>query len=207
MKSCVAGWLGVALVLAVTGCGARIDQEVTDPRARALKQLVEAIPSAHRGQKALVVLNPLGKGQPGVSALESATLASLDKALHGRMSLITDTPALLPGAQDNPAGFEIPPDSTAPLSFLMTADAFTQLAAKHPKAAVIISLVGYPAGGLQQRHPPAVLLYPDVRAFGDRKAMQQGFRDGALVAIILPGHTDAGQLYTQENATSVPWDD
>ena len=207
MKPRILSWLGVALVLALAGCGARIDQEVTDPRARALKQLVEAIPPAHSGQKALVVLNPLGQGQPGVAALESATLASLDKALHGRMSIITDTPALQPGARENPAGFEIPPGSTAPLSFLMTEDAFTQLAAKHPKAALIISLVGYPAGGLQHRHPPAVLLYPDVRAFGDRKAMQQAFRDGSLIAFILPGHADTGQLYTQDNAASVPWDE
>jgi hypothetical protein len=193
------------LVLGLTGCGSRIDKQIADPRARALKQLVEAIPAAYNGKKALVVVNPLGKGQREVAALEAVTLEALDKVLNGRLSVTTATPALRPGATENPAGFKIPPGSTAPISFLMADDAFSQLAAKHPKASLIISLVGYPVGGLRQSHPPAVLLFPDVQAFESKEAMLTGFADGHLLAFVLPGGLDGPRVITRENAADVAW--
>lgn len=197
--------LGLLLVLGLTGCGARIADEVTGPRARAMQALADALPAPYNGGKALVVLNPLGKGQDEVAALESATLAALDIALKGKVALITDTPALKSGAAENPSRFAIPPDSTAPISFLMEPDAFTRLAAKHPNATLIISLVGYPAGGLAQAHPPALLLFPDLRAFGNKTAMETGFRDGHLLALVQPGSAEGPQVYTGANAGQLAW--
>lgn len=197
--------LGLLLVLGLTGCGTHIADDITGPRARALQALVDALPAHYNGGKALVVLNPLGKGQDEVAALETATLAALDNALKGKVALLTDKPDLKPGAAADPSRCAIPPGSTAPISFLMEPDAFTRLAAEHPNATLIISLVGYPAGGLVHAHPPALLLFPDVRAFGNKAAMEAGFKDGHLLALVQPGGAEGPQVYTSANAGQLTW--
>lgn len=201
MKSLLAG---LVLLLAV-GCGPGLDKKVSDARAGAVQNLVSVLPASYHGKTAVVVVNPFGQDQSQVKALEASTLESLTRLLHGRITLETDYPTLKTGAKENPGSFAIPPRSTAPISFLMTEDAFAQLAAKHPEAALIISLVGYPAGGLKHQHPPALLLYPDLRAFGKREDLRKGFNDGRLLALVLPDEKKSEQVYVRDNAGLLSW--
>ncbi len=197
--------LATLVMLLAVGCGPGLDREVSDARTAAIQRLVSVLPASYHGKTAVVVVNPFGQDQSQVKALEAATLESLTRLLHGRLSLETEYPALKPGAKENPRGFTIPPRSTAPISFLMAEDAFAQLAAKHPKAALIISLVGYPAGGLQHPHPPALLLYPDLRAFGKREDLRKGFNDGHVLALVLPDDKNSDQVYVRDNVGLLAW--
>lgn len=195
--------LHLLALLLLTSCGAPLSEKIVDTRLHDLNRLGAAIPKEFLGKEALVIVNPLGHDEAGVRALESATLEALDKAIRGKLKLVTVQPALKEGAATNIASFAIPPGSSAPLSFLMKEDAFTTLAAENPKAALIISIVGYPEGGLKHKHPPAILLYPDLRAFGTHQDMQNGFADGHLIAFVLRDAKD--RVITRANAVSIPW--
>jgi hypothetical protein len=148
---------------------------------------------AIEAKRVLVIANPftqLGKLPRKMRDMEEAGLLGVKAGVGGRIQVQTVWPELKPGVAENPRAVFIDPETTTPLSYLVTTDAFDKLTQQHADCDVIVSLIGLPAdlarvecwqkaGG-----PKFALLLPDLRIIGDRAAIRHSFDFGKLVAFV-----------------------
>lgn len=191
----------IASAMLLTACGERIQPSILNERAAAVGLLGEEITRRFPAGDVVLVLNPLGRDQPNVRALQDETVEYVRRALSGR-SLRTSEPVLIDGLTASDWSSRIRPGSSAPLSYLMASNAFEVIARDHPHATVLVSLVGMPDPGAFTNVPPVVLLLPDLRVFGHPARAIDAFRRGLLhaAAVAVDGSV---VLITESNAGNV----
>jgi len=195
------GWLtGLAVVGVVVGAlwvlfgrsGAehRGAQRVRELATHALGERVMASGNAKR---VLIVANPFGtagKLNREMQAMEDAGLRGLTASLSPKVASVVAIPELRPGVLEDPRSVFIEPETTTPLSYLVTAEAFDQLARQNAECDVIVSLIGLPADLTRvqcwqdSNGPKFALLLPDLRHIGNRAALRRCFENGKLLAFV-----------------------
>lgn len=170
-------------------------QEVLHVRELATRGLAEHLARAFPGHRALVISNPFTQQNDlprEMREMEEAGLRGLREGFGSKVSLVAVAfPELKPEAKENPRAVFIDPESTTPLSYLVTEEAFDKLARQYPDCDLLVSLIGLPAklarvqcwqnpGG-----PKFALLLPDLRVIGNNAAIRQAMRGGKLAAFVL----------------------
>jgi hypothetical protein len=170
-------------------------------RELAARTLAEYLAQRYPGQRALLVSNPFTESNAGtkeILAMERAGITGVQKGLGGKVSLQAIAfPDLKPEARANPRGLFIDAETTTPISYLMSPNAFDKLAAQYPDSDILISLVGLPANlrdvqCWRDPKPHFALLLPDLRFIGDTAAVKRAVQSGKLSAFVLnrPGAPD-----------------
>ena len=174
-------------------------------RELAMEYLGRYLASQCPGKKAVVLANPFSQksGQPReVYQFEKAGLQGLQRGL-GKSVVIEGVafPELKPGFVENPRSVFIDPHTTTPLSYVVTDDALDKIAAAHPQAELMVSLIGLPLNVLQTEtwksgNPRRfALLLPDLRLVGDEGAVREAILSGKIAAFVMnkPGAPPEGQ--------------
>lgn len=162
----------------------------------------ELVPSQPSGTRVLVLSNPFTQRAniaKSISDMEQAALTGVWEVLGGGISGgAVAFPELKPEAQQNPAALLTGIETTTPVSFLVTPDAFDKVIKQHADCVVVVSLIGLP-GELEacEAWKPAspvkfALLLPDFRSITDSATVVQAVKSGKLVAFVLakPGAPD-----------------
>ena len=164
-------------------------------RELAMEYLGRYLASQYPGKKAVVLSNPFSQksGQPrDVYRFEKAGLKGLQRGLG--KSVVIETvafPELKPGFVENPRSVFIDPRTTTPLSYVVTDDALDRIAAAHPQAELLVSLIGFPLNVRQTEtwksgNPRQfALLLPDLRMVGDEGAVREAILSGKIAAFVM----------------------
>src|SRR5258708_1365539 len=114
-------------------------------RAIATRILAEELKLAGHVGPILVVSNPFSqtKGHsPEIYAYERAAIDGLKQGFGSATEMKVGFPALKPEVMKDPHSVYVDPQSTTPLSFLVTESAFDELIRAHPECHLVISLIG-----------------------------------------------------------------
>jgi hypothetical protein len=174
----------------------------TDPRREALRVreiatrgLAEHLARTLPGQRALIVSNPFTQ-QPDIAKaiveMEQAGVRGLRQGFGAAVAVkAVAFPELSPEARSNPQAALAGVETTTPLSYLVTPEAFDHLARQHADCEIIVSLIGLPVE-IQRSEawqapaaPRFALLLPDLRIIGDAAAVRDAFNSGKLAAVVL----------------------
>jgi hypothetical protein len=192
----LAGCVVLAIGLGVALLGRRgPHRDALQVRELATRGLAEHLARSFSGHRALVISNPYTQqsGLPGkMREMEDAGLRGLKQGFGTKVNIAAVAfPELKPEAKENPRAVFIDPETTTPLSFLVTEDAFDKLARQHPDCDLLVSLIGLPAN-LQrvqcwqaQPGPKFALLLPDLRVIGNNAAIRQALDGGRLAAFVM----------------------
>ena len=163
-------------------------------RELATRRLGEYLAQKFPGQRALLISNPFTQNANTASEIVATEKAGIDGIRKGlRDKLVLEAiafPELKPEARTNPRAVFIDGETTTPLSFLVSADAFDKLAGQHPQAGLFVSLIGLPANVRelpcwQNEKPKFALLLPDLRFVGNAAAVKQSLQNGKIAAMVL----------------------
>lgn len=163
-------------------------------RELATRRLAEHLAQKLPGQRALLISNPFTQN-PNVAddivATEKAGIDGFKKGMGNKLLLeAVAFPVLKPEARTNPRAVFIDGETTTPLSFLISVDAFDNLAGQYPQAELFVSLIGLPANVKelrcwQEEKPRFALLLPDLRFVGNAAAVKQSLQKGKIAAMVL----------------------
>jgi hypothetical protein len=164
-------------------------------RELAMEYLGRYLASQCPGKRAVVLANPFSQksGQPrDVYRFEKAGLQGLQRGL-GKLVVIETVafPELKPGFVENPRSVFIDPRTTTPLSYVVTDDALDRIAAAHPQAELLVSLIGLPLNVRKTEtwksgNPREfALLLPDLRMVGDEGAVREAILSGKIAAFVM----------------------
>ena len=216
-----------ALVLITAGIWYFLRSEPRDyaltARELATRRLGEHLAQKFPGQRALLISNPFTQNAniaSDIVATEKAGIDGFKKGMGDKLVLeAVAFPDLKPEARTNPRAVFIDGETTTPLSFLVSADAFDKLAGQHPQAGLFVSLIGLPANVKELRcwqdeKPKFALLLPDLRFVGNAAAVKQSLQKGKIAAMVLqkPGapslhhgvsQTDFDQLFILVTADNI----
>jgi hypothetical protein len=163
-------------------------------RELATRGLGEYLARKFPGQRALLISNPFTQNAniaSDIAATENAGIDGFKKGLGDKLVLeAVAFPELKPEARTNPRAVFIDGETTTPLSFLVSVDAFDKLAGQYPQASLFVSLIGLPANVKelrcwQEEKPKFALLLPDLRFVGNATAVKQSLQKGKIAAMVL----------------------
>ena len=163
-------------------------------REVATRILASHLAKTFPGKKALIVSNPftLVSGRPRqIYQAEAAGIKGLKEGFGDNMPSQIGFPELRPEAQTNPESVYVDPQSTTPLSFLVTDHSFDKLFREHPDCAICVSLIGLPLNVTQTESwqksdsPRFGLLLPDWRVLGNSDAVLDAFKSGKIAAAVM----------------------
>lgn len=163
-------------------------------REIATRVLAEYISSKKKPAHVLVISNPfsLMKGRAAeIYTYQRAGVDGLRKGFGSGTDLQLGFPKLKPQVVQNPGSVYVDPQTTTPLSFLVSGDDFDQLTREHPEAEVVVSLIGLPVDlasvqSWSRSGPPHYgLLLPDWRMIGNLGAVRKAFSSGKLLAAVV----------------------
>jgi hypothetical protein len=163
-------------------------------RELATRRLGEYLAQKFPGQRALLISNPFTENATTASEIVATEKAGIDgfkKGLGDKLVLeAVAFPELKPEARTNPRAVFIDGETTTPLSFLVSPDAFDKLASQHPHAGLFVSLIGLPANVKdlrcwQEEKPKFALLLPDLRFVGNAMAVKQSLQKNKIAAMVL----------------------
>jgi hypothetical protein len=183
--------LRAGLVVIFLGCAQNAPES---ERELATQTLAEYLAKTTSAKTVLVISNPFTREAgraPEIYAFEKAGIAGLSAGFGKSVTLEVDFPALKPEVQRDPTSVRVDPQSTTPLSFLVSEGAFSEVTQRHPKADLIVSLIGLPVNlaaykeWSQPAFPKFALLLPDWRMIGGKEAIIQVFRSEKLVAAVV----------------------
>ena len=164
-------------------------------RELAMEYLGRYLASQYPGKKVVVLANPFSQksGQPReIYQYEKAGLRGLQRGLG--KSVVIETVAfaeLKPGFVKYPRSVFIDLRTTTPLSYVVTDGALDKIAAAHPQAELLVSLIGLPLNVRQTEtwksaNPKKfALLLPDLRMVGDAGAVREAILSGKIAAFVL----------------------
>lgn len=184
-------FLSTVSLLICIGCAPNAPES---ERELATQALATEVVKRAAPKSVLVIANPFTRESgrsPEIYAFEKAGIAGLAAGFGKNVRMEVDYPAFKPEVQRDPASVRVDPQSTTPLSFLVSEDAFSAVTRRHPKAEVVVSLIGLPVNlkayqEWSQAGPPKfALLLPDWRIIGGKKAIIEAFRSGKLVAAVV----------------------
>lgn len=192
LLACLAA-VAVLAWIAARLSGPRPHRSVLAERHLAMRALARSILAETNVPTVLIIGNPFAREAGAPKDLRRYDQASLDGFRAGAGSKVIvelDHPRLRPEAEANPGTVRIPP-TTTPLSFLLAEGAFQSLADQHPRAGLLVSLVGIPPGLTRlplwssPGGPRLALLLPDWRVFGDANAVREAFASGRIAGAVL----------------------
>jgi len=163
-------------------------------RELAMRGLAEHLAQKFPGQRALLISNPFTQNANvagDIVATEKAGIDGFKKGMGDKLALeAVAFPELKPEARTNPRAVFIDGETTTPLSFLVSVDAFDKLAGQYPQAGLFVSLIGLPANVKelrcwQEEKPRFALLLPDLRFVGNAAAVKQALQKGKIAAMVL----------------------
>ena len=163
-------------------------------RELAMRRLGEQLTQKFPGQRALLISNPFTQNAniaSDIVATEKAGIDGFKKGMGDKLVLeAVAFPELKPEARTNPRAVFIDGETTTPLSFLVSADAFDKLTGQHPQAGLFVSLIGLPANVKELRcwqdeKTKFALLLPDLRFVGNAAAVKQSLQKGKIAAMVL----------------------
>lgn len=185
----------VAMAALLAGCGRSPEQRDLDARARAARSLASAIPAEHAAGRIIIVANPFIRKEgspPDVIKYHKAVVGGLEKGL--KRSIRGEDivfPTLRDGAWDHPERFLTGRSWRTPLTPMMEASTFDEIARAHPDARLLISIVGLPEGiertaiWTNSTLPALALYLPDWRVVPDPKAWGSAIERGRIVAMVI----------------------
>jgi hypothetical protein len=170
-------------------------------RELATRTLAEYVARQYAGQRALLISNPFTENDGAtkqILAMERAGISGIKEGLGMKVALHAIAfPELKPEARTNPRALLTGAETTTPISYLVSANAFDKLTTQYPDCDIVISLVGLPATLQEARcwrdpKPCFALLLPDLRFVGDLAAVKEAVQSGKLAAFVLnkPGAPD-----------------
>lgn len=164
-------------------------------RELATQGLAEYLARTRPGSRVLVISNPFTRQKgiaPEIVAMEQAGLRGLNRGLGSALTIeATVFPELKPEALTDPQSLVTDPETSTPLSYLVTEETFDKLARRHSDCALIVSLIGLPANLEQVKcwqssaGPQFALLLPDLRWIGNAAAVAGAVKRGKLAAFVL----------------------
>ena len=184
-------FLCAGLIVLLVGCSKSAPES---ERQLATRVLAEYVGKTAAPKSVLVLSNPFTKESgraPQATAFEQAGIAGLKQGFDKKVSLQIAFPELRPEVLRDPKSLQVGPQSTTPLSFLVTETAFSEASQQLPNADVVVSLIGLPLNlaGYKQWQTPGKpgfgLLLPDWRMIGDRNLIIEPFRTGKLIAAVV----------------------
>lgn len=188
----------VAVLLVGYGLWGRSSPAGTALRVRALaaRGLMDSLRVQGAGEKVLVIANPFARQRDTPAPIretEAAGIRGVESGLPSGLKLgAVAYPNLKPEAVADPHAALEGVETTTPLSYLVSADAFDLLRGEHPDCGVFVSLIGLPAdlGRVQcwtSNGPPRfALLLPDLRILGGLDAVRSALGRDKLAAMVLP---------------------
>lgn len=168
-------------------------REALHSREVATQVLAQYLSTKFAGRRVLVASNPFTQsGAPSeIVKTEQAGIDGLRKGFDKKNAMTVAYPELKPEARTNPRSVFIDGQTTTPLSFLVSENAFDKLVREHPGNDLFVSLIGLPAA-LEKVQcwrnpgpPQFALLLPDLRMIGDAAAIKAAMQNGKLVAFVL----------------------
>ena len=183
--------LCAGLFLVLAGCTKSAPES---ERELATQVLATEVAKRAAPKAVLVISNPFTRESgrpPEIYAFENAGLDGLAAGFGKKVKIEVDYPAVKSEVQHDPTSVRIDPQSTTPLSFLVSDGAFSEITQRHPKVDVVVSLIGLPVNltaykeWTQPGGPRFALLLPDWRMIGGKEAIVQTFRSGKLVAAVV----------------------
>lgn len=182
---------------AVWWFGWRSTPQRTALRARELATwgLAQHLSQKHPGCRVLVVANPFTR-QPGIAKdfieTEEAGIRGVRRGLGTQGAVVAVAfPELKPDAATNPRALLQDADTTTPLSYLVTEDAFDKLLQQYAGSDTVVSLIGLPVdlGKVEAWTRPGLprfaLLLPDLGMIGNASAVKKALQSGKLAAFVL----------------------
>jgi hypothetical protein len=164
-------------------------------RERATRLLGEHLARVAPGKHGLILANPFA-GQPGhpreIVLFDDAGVRGLQASTRGTLHWDNIArPSVRPEFGRDPASVYIDPETTTPLSFLVTGAELDRILALHAQAQVVASLIGLPVditrSAAWQKTSPIVfaLVFPDFRLLGAQAEVQAAFKSGKILAAVL----------------------
>ena len=189
------------------GCS---DSAPLSDRELATTVLAQESAKVVRPKKVLVLSNPFSQqsGSPAqVYDFEKAGITGLQEGFGNAVKMDVVFPQLKPEVLKDPRSVQVDPQTTTPLSFLVTEQAFSDVLQKNPDSDLAVSLIGLPLNlaGFKQWNqsgrPQFALLFPDWRMIGNETAIVRAFQSGKLVAAVvrkpLPDEKQQGDAKAQ----------
>ena len=163
-----------------------------EERRMATRVLAEYLSRKFPGQRVLIISNPfteLGAASDIVD-MEEAGIAGLRDGFGKKATLKIVVPELKREARSNPRALLKNPETSTPLSYLVTDDGFDKLVNANPTFELIVSLVGLPERLDQVQcwqkpgKPTFALLLPDLSLIGNPAEIQGALKSGKLAAFV-----------------------
>lgn len=167
--------------------------------------LAEYVRKTASPKSVVVISNPLAEQAAMTSDMytfEKAGVAGLRKGFGSEVTV----KVALPKTKGAPGSVFYDPNTRTPMSFLITDNAFDEIAHENPNADVFVSLIGLPANPASMMAIPKrfAFLLPDFRLLGDANSVRHVFKSGKVIAAVVqrPGVTApekvAGSDYKRE---------
>jgi hypothetical protein len=164
-------------------------------REVAMEYLGRYLASQYPGKKVVVLSNPFSQesGHPReIYQFEKAGLRGLKRGLGKSVAIEAVVfPELKPGFVEDHGSVFIDPQTTTPLSYVVTDEALDKIAGAHPQAELLVSLIGLPLNVKQTEawksaNPTKfALLLPDLRIVGDEDAIRDAISSGKIAAMVM----------------------
>ena len=164
-------------------------------RELAMEYLGRYLANQYPHKRAVVLSNPFSQepGQPReIYQFEKAGLRGLRRGLGNAVVVeAVAFPELKPGFVKDHRSVFIDPQTTTPLSYVVSDEALDKIAAAHPQAELVVSLIGLPLKVRQtETWKPSnpmkfALLLPDLRMVGGEGAVREAILSGKIVACIM----------------------
>lgn len=163
-------------------------------RTIATRVMAEYVVKAAAPKAVLVISNPFTqqKGRAAeVYAFEEAGIDGLKQGFGDKVTVKVAFPKLKEAVLRDPASVPVDPQTTTPLSFLVTESAFSEVIQENRDCDLVVSLIGLPANlpafkeWAQAGSPRFALLLPDWRMIGGRDEIRRAFSQKKLVAAVV----------------------
>ena len=184
-----------------------------DSRFESMRLLGEYVQKQAPGESVLLIGNPFVTRPDATEKIQdhdSIGHKGLKAGLGETATLTKVYPELSQGYQQNPNAVFIPPQSKTPLSFIIDASSFQNLAEANAGHQVIVSLIGLPNGiqkqAIWKESDPTkfALLLPDFRLLGRSSDVLKQFEKGKILAVVIKdAETGEPFIVHKDNAAAV----
>ncbi|MGV3773523.1 MAG: hypothetical protein ACO1QB_11515 [Verrucomicrobiales bacterium] len=163
-------------------------------RQVATRVLAEHLKTAYQPKRALIFSNPYAKMSgrpPEVYSFQEAGEEGLREGFGPGVQLKTVFPPIRPAALKDVSSVYVDPESSTPISFLVTEYSWQEALEKNPSFQMAISLIGAPLNYRDLIKNPSfakikfAFLLPDWRMIGDATAIKREFASGRIAAAVI----------------------
>jgi hypothetical protein len=164
-------------------------------REIATRVLAEYIRKTAKPRAVLLISNPyvpMASRTAEITRFHNSSEVGLREGMGSEIRVAVGFPKFKAEALRDVTSVYVPPNSTTPLSYLVSETSFDDLVREHPDCDILVTLIGLPASTassafwLKPGPPRVALLLPDFSVLGDAGAVRFGFESGKLLAAVIP---------------------